>query len=71
MIVLRNKKKDYHVGKLGKARRSAAGRETHSTVDYNDYNLVVLFPTETKENCVYFMPQPPDTAKDDEDKFSV
>ncbi|XP_053692598.1 fibrillin-2-like [Sabethes cyaneus] len=42
MIVLRNKKKDYHVGKL-----------------------------ETKENCVYFMPQPPDSTKDDEDRFSV
>lgn len=44
MIVLRNKRKDYHVGKL-----------------------------ETKENCVYFMPQTPldGGGKDEEDKFSV
>ncbi|XP_055632768.1 fibrillin-1-like [Toxorhynchites rutilus septentrionalis] len=42
MIILRNKRKDYHIGKL-----------------------------ETKENCVYFMPHSVDTAKDEEDKFSV
>ncbi|XP_055592870.1 fibrillin-2-like isoform X2 [Uranotaenia lowii] len=42
MIVLRNKKKDYHIGKL-----------------------------ETKENCVYFMPQALDADKDEEEKFSV
>lgn len=69
MIILRNKRKDYHIGKLGKVRRSA-GRDSRTT-DYNDYNLVVLFPTETKENCVYFMPHSLDTAKDEEDKFSV
>lgn len=72
MIVLRNKRKDYHVGKLGNVRRSSRRVPTRTT-DYNDYNLVVLFPTETKENCVYFMPQTPldGGGKDEEDKFSV
>lgn len=75
MIVLRNKRKDYHVGKLGNVRRSSGRVPPHPTpYDYNDYNLVVLFPTETKENCVYFMPQAPlegGGGKDEEDKFSV
>ncbi|XP_038107568.1 fibrillin-1 isoform X1 [Culex quinquefasciatus] len=81
MIVLRNKRKDYHVGKLGKVRRSAADiadRRSTRTTDYNDYNLVVLFPTESKDNCVYFMPQPPaaaagvtSLAKEEEEKFQV
>lgn len=72
MIVLRNKRKDYHVGKLGNTRRSS-NRAPSRTTDYNDYNLVVLFPTERKENCVYFMPQTPlDVGgKDEEDRFSV
>ncbi|EAA14483.5 AGAP009762-PA [Anopheles gambiae str. PEST] len=65
-MIVRNRQKDYHVGKLGNAER--AGRksglanrrkgQSNRTTDYNDYNLVVLFPTESKENCVYFMPKP-------------
>uniref|UniRef100_A0A182T601 EGF-like domain-containing protein n=1 Tax=Anopheles maculatus TaxID=74869 RepID=A0A182T601_9DIPT len=67
-MIVRNRQKDYHVGKLGnvqRRRKSATGNKrtskrdtTNRTTDYNDYNLVVLFPTESKENCVYFMPKP-------------
>uniref|UniRef100_A0A182MDZ8 EGF-like domain-containing protein n=1 Tax=Anopheles culicifacies TaxID=139723 RepID=A0A182MDZ8_9DIPT len=65
-MIVRNRQKDYHVGKLGnvqRRRKSTSNRAnkrdtTNLTTDYNDYNLVVLFPTESKENCVYFMPKP-------------
>ncbi|XP_058120992.1 fibrillin-2-like [Anopheles ziemanni] len=70
-LIVRNRQKNYHVGKLGNvARRRTADRKRAGgkafgkrapddrTTDYNDYNLVVLFPTESKENCVYFMPNP-------------
>lgn len=65
-MIVRNRQKDYHVGKLGNAERAGrkSGRanrrkgQSNRTTDYNDYNLVVLFPTESKENCVYFMPKP-------------
>ncbi|XP_053692599.1 tenascin-like [Sabethes cyaneus] len=54
----------HNLGKLGRTRRSVgvAGREMH---------VVVVIPTNTKENCVYFMPQPADSTKDNEDRFSV
>uniref|UniRef100_A0A1Y9H2I2 EGF-like domain-containing protein n=1 Tax=Anopheles dirus TaxID=7168 RepID=A0A1Y9H2I2_9DIPT len=66
-MIVRNRQKDYHVGKLGNVQRRrksssdkrGSKRDTADrTTDYNDYNLVVLFPTESKENCVYFMPKP-------------
>uniref|UniRef100_A0A2M4AJI3 Putative teneurin-1 n=2 Tax=Anopheles triannulatus TaxID=58253 RepID=A0A2M4AJI3_9DIPT len=72
-MIVRNRQKNYHVGKLGNVRqrscRNAASR-TSNTAHYNDYNLVVLFPTESKENCVYFMPNP-DSKTDELTKLNL
>ncbi|XP_058060591.1 tenascin-X-like [Anopheles bellator] len=71
--IVRNRQKDYHVGKLGNVRRRPRHRHANhgaSSADYNDYNLVVLFPTESKENCVYFMPNP-DSKTDELTKLNL